>query len=287
MRSTVRLTPRDHDRGAAGLRWVYPVVSRRAAGVSIGLNLNPNRACNWRCIYCQVPDLVRGVPQPFEAADLAALEGELRGFLDQILRGDFMERCVPAEARQLRDIAFSGDGEPTLLAAFPEVVELVGRVLLDEGLVGKLKLVLITNGSRLARPEVQRGIATMEELGGEVWFKLDAVGAGREMINDVRLSDARVAENLATCAGLCPTRLQICLFKRAGKAPEEKDLERLLAFIEARVAAGVALGESLLYTIAREPLQVEGPSLAALDAKSLDDIAARMRRRGLAASTSP
>jgi hypothetical protein len=96
-----------------------------------------------------------------------------------------------------------------------------------------------------------------------------------------------VAENLATCAGLCPTRLQICLFKRAGKAPEEKDLERLLAFIEARVAAGVALGESLLYTIAREPLQVEGPSLAALDAKSLDDIAARMRRRGLAASTSP
>ena len=49
----------DHDRNAAGLRYVYPVVSRRAGGVSVGINLNPNNACNWRCVYCQVPRLVR------------------------------------------------------------------------------------------------------------------------------------------------------------------------------------------------------------------------------------
>ena len=55
----VRLTPRNHDRDAVGMHWVYPVVSRRAQGVSVGINLNPNRACNWRCIYCQVPELVR------------------------------------------------------------------------------------------------------------------------------------------------------------------------------------------------------------------------------------
>jgi wyosine [tRNA(Phe)-imidazoG37] synthetase (radical SAM superfamily) len=39
---------------------VYPVWSRRAQGISIGINLHPNRCCNWRCIYCQAPGLKRG-----------------------------------------------------------------------------------------------------------------------------------------------------------------------------------------------------------------------------------
>ncbi|MCG8997432.1 radical SAM protein, partial [Laribacter hongkongensis] len=53
------LTPHDHSRNSAGFQYVYPVLSRRAGGVSVGINLNPNQACNWRCIYCQVPGLVR------------------------------------------------------------------------------------------------------------------------------------------------------------------------------------------------------------------------------------
>ncbi|MCZ7653281.1 MAG: hypothetical protein M5R42_01880 [Rhodocyclaceae bacterium] len=63
----------DHSRDSAGLTYVYPVVSRRAGGVSIGINLNPNNACNWRCIYCQVPDLKRGAAP---LIDLDRLEGE-------------------------------------------------------------------------------------------------------------------------------------------------------------------------------------------------------------------
>ena len=282
----MRLTPRDHDRGAAGLRWVYPVVSRRAAGVSIGINLNPKRACNWRCIYCQVPDLVRGAPEPFTESDLDALEAELRGFMESVLRGDFMAERVPEEARHLRDIAFSGDGEPTLLAAFPEVVERVGRVLADEGLLGELKVVLITNGSRLARPEVRRGIETLARLGGEVWFKLDAVGAARALVNDAQLPDDRVAENLARCARVCPTRLQICLFARDGEPPAEGDLARLLAFIRTSLDAGVELRDALLYTIARQPLQPEGPRLSALAPQYLEEFARRLRSCGLATSVS-
>ena len=82
----------NHDRGSAALRYVYPVVSRRAGGVSVGINLNPNNACNWRCIYCQVPDLTRGAAPP---VDLALLESELRNFLDELLHGDFMQSRVP------------------------------------------------------------------------------------------------------------------------------------------------------------------------------------------------
>ena len=73
-----RLSVVDHDREAAGLTYVYPVVSRRARGVSIGVNLNVNNACNWQCIYCQVPDLRRGGPP---AVDLDRLREELTSFL--------------------------------------------------------------------------------------------------------------------------------------------------------------------------------------------------------------
>ena len=86
----------DHSRDSAGLRYVYPVVSRRAGGVSVGINLNTNNACNWRCMYCQVPNLVRGNAPSVE---LALLEQELRSFLQELLHGDFMQRKVPEGMR--------------------------------------------------------------------------------------------------------------------------------------------------------------------------------------------
>ena len=113
-----KLSITDHSRDSAGLRYVYPVVSRRAGGVSIGINLNTNNACNWRCIYCQVPDLTRGGPPP---VDMELLKTELRGFLHQVLHGDFMERRVPEEQRRIVDIAISGNGEPTSAQEFAEV----------------------------------------------------------------------------------------------------------------------------------------------------------------------
>lgn len=82
-----KLEVTNHSRDSAGLTYVYPVLSRRAGGVSIGINLNPNNACNWRCIYCQVPGLRRGAAPPI---DLTMLERELRGFIDSVLHGDFM-----------------------------------------------------------------------------------------------------------------------------------------------------------------------------------------------------
>src|SRR5512147_826880 len=101
------------------MTYVYPVVSRRAGGVSIGINLNPNNACNWRCIYCQVPDLKRGGPPPL---DLAQLEDELRRLLEDIVHGGFMAQRVPEDLRVLADVAFSGNGEPTSAPEFPQAV---------------------------------------------------------------------------------------------------------------------------------------------------------------------
>ena len=112
------LTIEDHNRDVTGMTYVYPVISRRAGGVSIGINLNPNNACNWACVYCQVPGLVRGGPPPVR---LELLESELRTFLREITEGDFMLREVPAEARRLVDVAFSGNGEPTSASGFDAI----------------------------------------------------------------------------------------------------------------------------------------------------------------------
>src|SRR5512139_3458823 len=201
MARTAPLTPRNHDRDNAGMSYVYPVVSRRAGGVSVGVNLNPNNACNWACVYCQVPDLTRGTAPDI---DLAQLEAELRAMLTDILHGDFMQTRVPEGGRRLNDIALSGNGEPTSARAFPQVVELIGRAMADFGLIGQIKLVLITNGSLADRPRVQDGLRKMAALNGEVWFKFDSATAhGMRTVNQTRIAPDKHFERLAVAAHLC------------------------------------------------------------------------------------
>ena len=43
-----------HQRSFEWNRFVYPVLSRRSKGLSVGVNLNPDKICNFDCIYCQV-----------------------------------------------------------------------------------------------------------------------------------------------------------------------------------------------------------------------------------------
>ena len=269
------LTSTDHSRDSAGLRYVYPVVSRRAGGVSIGINLNINNACNWRCIYCQVPDLRLGAAPP---VDLIVLEEELRGFLHEVQDGDFMRR-VPPEMRRLNDIALSGNGEPTSAAEFAEVVELIGR-LKPSG----LKLVLITNGSLLQREYVQRGLRRMAQLDGEVWFKLDrASEAGMARVNDTRMTLDALRNNLATAIASCPdTWLQTCWFALDGQPPSQRDEEDYLSFLEGAMRAGIRPRGVLLYGLARPSLQPEAPRLSALPAESMEGFAQRIRALGVA-----
>ncbi len=43
-----------HSRSWQSNRYVYPVISRRSKGLSIGVNLNPDKVCNFDCVYCCV-----------------------------------------------------------------------------------------------------------------------------------------------------------------------------------------------------------------------------------------
>ncbi len=279
------LEPTDHRRDIAGMTFVYPVVSRRAGGVSVGINLNPNNACNWRCIYCQVPGLIRGAAP---ATDLDLLEGELRALLRDILHGRFMEDYVPPEARRLNDIALSGNGEPTSASDFEGVVARIGAVMQEFGLAGRIKLVLITNGSLMARANVQRGLERMAALGGETWFKLDsATREGMRRINGTEQTPERVLRNLRLAAERCPTWIQTCVFALDGQAPSQAEQEAYLQFLKRARDTGTPLEGVLLYGLARPSLQPEAPRLSPLPASWLEDYAASIRALGLEVRVTP
>jgi len=275
----------DHSRDSAGMAYIYPVVSRRAGGVSIGINLNPNNACNWRCIYCQVPELKRGTAP---VIDLARLEKEVRTFLHEIQYGNFMQAYVPPEARRINDIALSGNGEPTSAREFEQVIQLIGRVKCEYALPKALKLVLITNGSLIDRPGVQAGLRSMAGLNGEVWFKLDSVTReGRQRINNTRMSLRRMRENLRLAASLCPTWLQTCTFQIDGKPPSEVESDAYLKFVGELLQEGVPLKGALLYGLARPSMQPEAPRLTKVGQVWIEAFSAKIQALGLTVKLNP
>ena len=275
----------DHSRDSIGMKYIYPVVSRRSGGVSVGINLNPNNACNWRCIYCQVPELKRGTAP---VIDLISLEVELRTFLQEVLYGDFMQNQVPAELRRINDIALSGNGEPTSAKEFEQVIELIGRVRGGLELPRDIKLVLITNGSLIDRDNVQAGLSRMSEINGEVWFKLDSVTrSGRALINNTHMSLSRMRTNLLLATSLCPTWLQSCMFQIDDMPLSEAEVDAYLRFVAELLRDGAPLKGVMIYGLARTSMQPESPRLTKVSQGWMESLGAEIQAMGLEVKISP
>jgi len=151
----------DHARNWQRNLYCYPVVSRRSGGLSIGVNLNPDKACNFDCIYCQVD---RTTSPTVRKVDLDIVRRELDGLIRIAQSGELWQQspfdAVAPEKRVIQDIAFSGDGEPTTYPKFDEAVQLAADLRTQNNL-GDTKLVLITDACYLTRPVVERGLGIM------------------------------------------------------------------------------------------------------------------------------
>ncbi len=273
------LTTTNHDRDSAGLTYVYPVLSRRSGGLSIGINLNINNACNWRCIYCQVPDLIRGAaPQ----VNFELLSSELRRFLADVIHGDFYDREeVPDEMRTIKDIAISGNGEPTTSTEFNLVVNTIEMILKEYGLLGDIKCVLISNGSMVERTVVQKGLRKLAKMNGETWFKIDsATPAGMALINNTRGGTVSTLNRLKLAASLCPTWIQSCFFSYKGRKPAAAEIETYLKLLEAVEKKNIPIRGVMLYGVARESFQPEAKHIKPLPDKWFEDLAVKMNRFG-------
>jgi wyosine [tRNA(Phe)-imidazoG37] synthetase (radical SAM superfamily) len=287
MSDDLYLTVEDHNRDVTGLTYIYPVVSRRAGGVSIGINLNINNACNWRCVYCQVPNLTRGTPPPI---NLELLEKELREFLEYIVHGDFMLRYVAEGDRKIQDIAFAGNGEPTSAKEFPAILGIVEKLLnefdlLSPTLAHPIKVRLITNGSLMDKPHVLESIRHLAKINGEVWFKSDAgTSEGVAKVNDVNINIASVIKRIKACAEACPTFVQTCMVAIDGMPPTDLEVDAYITLLSEvkDVIQGVHL-----YGLARPSMQAEAPRLTRLLPEWLEGVATKIRAIGLMAFVSP
>jgi wyosine [tRNA(Phe)-imidazoG37] synthetase (radical SAM superfamily) len=280
----------DHARLFEQNRFVYPVLSRRSGGISIGVNLNPDKICNFDCIYCQV-DRTRQSETKFVAME--GLLAELRSTLELVSSGAIYQtekfRSVPPHLRRLNDIAFSGDGEPTTYKNFDEIIQACAEVKREAELrieplkstIGNpqsaIKMVLITNASMFHRPHVQRGLEILDRNNGEIWAKLEAgTEAYYQLVDRTPISFRQILDNIAAAARVRPLVIQALFMRVNGEAPSPAELEAFCDRLNEITAAGGKLKLVQIYTVARRPTESYVAPLA--DAE-VDAIVALVKER--------
>ena len=264
--------PRDY----LSKRFVYLTISPRARGLSIGVNLNPDKHCNFDCAYCEVD---RRVPTAGAAIDLSVLATELESTLALVTSGNLREQSpyshMPPELLRLRHVAISGDGEPTLCPQFREAVETVVHVRATSR--GPFfKIVLITNASNLDAPQVQEGLRLFTR-DDEVWAKLD-VGTQEQMnlVNKSEVPIEKILSNILLVARQRPVVIQSLFPAVNGCAPSEQDIEQYAQRLKELAAAGAQIPLVQAYSATRPTVD---PQCGHLPLRTLSRIAQTVRSR--------
>jgi wyosine [tRNA(Phe)-imidazoG37] synthetase (radical SAM superfamily) len=205
-------------------RFVYIVISPRAKGLSVGVNFNPDKACNFDCIYCEVTR--NGESRV--ALDIEAMAGELFHTLQMAYGGGLRlisrYEQLPDELLQVRHVALSGDGEPTLSPHFTEAVQSVMHVR-ALGHLPFFRIVLITNGTGLDLPEVQYGLKFFTKS-DEIWIKLDAgTQSHLERISRSQVSLQKILDNILLVAKHRPVIIQSLFPLYKGQEPSAAEIE--------------------------------------------------------------
>ena len=246
----------NHDRIYGSNRFVYPVLSRRSNGVSLGVNLNPDKVCNFDCIYCQVD---RTTNSETRFVEMDQLLEELRTTLEFITSGEFFGdgpfKEIPSELKRLNDIAFSGDGEPTTYKNFDEIIEACAQIKQELGLED-VKMVLITNASMFHREHVKAGLRILDDNQGQVWAKLEA---GTEdyfqTIDRTSFKLQEIVDNIADAAIQRPVVIQSLFMNVDGIAPSKEELHAFCDRLNEIKAAGGMIDHVQVYTVARPPAE--------------------------------
>lgn len=254
---------------------VYEALSRRAGGLSLGVNLFPDgKRCSFDCAYCEVGPAAGALP-----FSLSAFEEELETWA----------RRAAAEGRRPVDIAFAGDGEPCLSPELGPALGLAAEARRRRpGLLGSAKLVLITNSTGFLDPgtaEVLHGFVAGEGL--EIWAKLDAGSESwyRRMNRRGPPFEA-LLEGLLSFSRRSPLLVQSlwCSLApgpgRKPEAPPEGEIRAFASLLLRLLEGGAKIGELQLYTQSRPaPLGLTAPlsdgELLALAATCVDEAAGR------------
>jgi wyosine [tRNA(Phe)-imidazoG37] synthetase (radical SAM superfamily) len=267
----------DHARIFQRNRFVYPVLSRRSRGISVGVNLNPDKVCNFDCIYCQVDRRSAAVTTFVETERLMVeLDATLELVASGALYRDERFAAIPEPLRRLNDVAFSGDGEPTTFRNIAAIVADVAALKRRRGL-DPVKLVLITNASMFHRPNVQEALAILDANLGEIWAKLDAgTEAYFRRIERTTIPFRRILANLRDAARVRPLVIQSLFMRVDGAGPPGDEVVAFCDRLAEIRAEGGAIDRVQVYTVARRPAE---DSVGPLSPAEVDAIAQRVRDR--------
>ncbi len=275
----------DHTRDYAMFTLVYPVISRRSHGLSLGVNLNPDKVCNFDCIYCEVD---RRSPGRVSHVNVNQLHDELTALIRFVKEGGLakeprFEGLPVWLTSDIRDIAFSGDGEPTMIHQFAECVQTVADVRQAEGL-DSTKLVLITDAAGLDKADVKRGLEILDSNNGEIWGKLDA---GTEpyfrLVNRTTIRFERILHNLLETARVRPIVIQSLLLKVHDEPMSASELSAYCDRLNELVRGGARIKEVHAYTVARPTPEVFATKLSRPELEAMADTI--RQRTGLPVST--
>lgn len=234
----------EHRRGREAGRLVYPVVSRRSGGLSLGINLFPDgKDCSFDCPYCEVFPMAPGM----EAFSIAELEGELELFA----RLGYAEDWAP---RPVRDLCFSGNGEPTSSPFLEGALELCASFRRRHPeILGSASIVLITNSTGFLDPATRDLLERFSrEEGLVVWAKLD--GGSEDLfrlMSGSSLELGRLERGIAAFARRAPVIIQTMLCEVDGTKASEPELEAYAALLGRITREGGRIAEVHLYTFAR------------------------------------
>jgi histidinol dehydrogenase len=267
------ITPVETHRGREKGLIVYPVYSRRSGGLSIGINLFPDKKdCPFDCPYCEV----------FQFATNAVFS------LSQ-MEEDLCEAIIAAGEQNVpvKDICFSGNGEPSLSLDFPDALELAAKV--RDKLAPSASVVFITNGTGLLTPEVftlLRNAAT-GSIALDIWLKLDAgTPEWYEKINRCEIEHEYIVSIVKRFAYYAPVTIQTMLCAIDGEAPppeEERAWEKLMLEIampdEDSPSQNTNTGIHKVQIYGKARPAPEDPLSSPLPASYLEDRAASLRNK--------
>jgi wyosine [tRNA(Phe)-imidazoG37] synthetase (radical SAM superfamily) len=229
-----------------GHRFVYLVVSQRAQGLSVGINVNPGKQCNFKCVYCEVD---RTIPARDWAVDIPTMAAELEGLLERVRAKSLHELAgfshLPAELLELKEVALSGDGEPTLS---PQFFDIVTEVVALRSWGPYFKIVLITNTAGLPLPEVRKALDLLSGQ-DEIWLKLDA--GTQEYMDRINVPDLKLGDvmaNILMVARARPVVIQSLfpMFRR--EEPSEEEINHYVQRLEDLKAGGAMISLVQVYS---------------------------------------
>jgi wyosine [tRNA(Phe)-imidazoG37] synthetase (radical SAM superfamily) len=236
--------------------------------------MNPDRHCNFDCVYCEVE---RTTATPRAKLDVPVMVEELRRTLTFVhskqIRQSPGYSTLPAELLELRHVALSGDGEPTLCPNFTEAIEAIVHIRA----LGEFpfhKLVLVTNATGLDLAPVQESLSLFTTQ-DEIWAKLDVgTQAAMERVNRSRVPLEKILANILLLARKRPVIIQSLFPLLGGKEPPAEEIEQYAGRLGELKAAGAMISRVQIYSATRPMAHSE---CGHLPLKSLSRIAQAVR----------